>query len=194
MKMVVLASTSPYRMQLLRQLGFPFHVAAPQFEEHIDQAIAPELLVKHLASHKARSLAESYPDALIIGADQVFVNSQGQILGKPGNFETAVRQLRSMAGKTHTFFTGLSVYDSTSGEALTDFVTYRVTLRPLNEDQIRNYLRRENPIDCAGSFKIEGLGIALMSRLEGEDYSSLIGLPLIKLTDFLAYFGVHVLQ
>lgn len=194
MKMVVLASTSPYRMQLLRQLGFPFHVAAPQFEEHIDQAIAPELLVKHLASHKARSLAESYPDALIIGADQVFVNSQGQILGKPGNFETAVRQLRSMAGKTHTFFTGLSVFDSTSGEALTDFVTYRVTLRPLNEDQIRNYLRRENPIDCAGSFKIEGLGIALMSRLEGEDYSSLIGLPLIKLTDFLAYFGVHVLQ
>lgn len=194
MKMVVLASTSPYRMQLLRQLGFPFHVAAPQFEEHIDQAIAPELLVKHLASHKARSLAESYPDALIIGADQVFVNSQGQILGKPGNFETAVRQLRSMAGKTHTFFTGLSVYDSTSGEALTDFVTYRVTLRPLNEDQIRNYLRRENPIDCAGSFKIEGLGIALMSRLEGEDYTSLIGLPLIKLTDFLAYFGVHVLQ
>jgi Nucleotide-binding protein implicated in inhibition of septum formation len=107
MKMVVLASTSPYRMQLLRQLGFPFHVAAPQFEEHIDQAIAPELLVKHLASHKARSLAESYPDALIIGADQVFVNSQGHILGKPGNFETAVRQLRSMAGKTHTFFTGL---------------------------------------------------------------------------------------
>jgi septum formation protein len=194
MKMVVLASTSPYRMQLLRQLGFPFHVAAPQFEEHIDQAIAPELLVKHLASHKARSLAESYPDALIIGADQVFVNSQGHILGKPGNFETAVRQLRSMAGKTHTFFTGLSVYDSTSGEALTDFVTYRVTLRPLSEDQIRNYLRRENPVDCAGSFKIEGLGIALMSRLEGEDYTSLIGLPLIKLTDFLAYFGVHVLQ
>lgn len=194
MKMVVLASTSPYRMQLLRQLGLPFHVAAPQFEEHIDQAIAPELLVKHLAGHKARSLAESYPDALIIGADQVFVNSQGQILGKPGNFETAVRQLRSMAGKTHTFFTGISVYDSTSGEALTDFVTYRVTLRPLSEDQIRNYLRRENPVDCAGSFKIEGLGIALMSRLEGEDYTSLIGLPLIKLTDFLAYFGVHVLQ
>lgn len=194
MKMLVLASTSPYRMQLMRQLGLPFQVAAPHYEESIVQDIAPELLVKHLAAGKAKSLAESYPDALIIGADQVFVDASGQILGKPGDFETAVRQLRAMAGRNHTFYTGLSLYDSTSGESMTDFATYRVQLRHLSEDEIRNYLRRENPLDCAGSFKIEGLGIALMQRLEGEDYTALIGLPLIKLVDFLTHFGIGVLR
>ncbi|APG23680.1 MAG: Maf family protein [Syntrophotalea acetylenica] len=193
MKILVLASTSPYRMQLMRQLGLPFHVAAPQYQERISQDIAPELLVKHQAAGKARSLAEKYPDALIVGSDQVFVDATGRIVGKPAGFEAAVRQLRGMVGKTHTFYTGLSVYDSNRDEAVTDFTTFRVTLRPLSEDQIRTYLLRENPLDCAGAFKIEGLGIALMQRLDGEDYTALIGLPLIKLVDFLAHFGVRVL-
>lgn len=194
MKIIVLASTSPYRMQLMRQLGLPFHVAAPQYNEQITQDIAPELLVKHHAAGKARSLAEKYPDALIVGSDQVFVDASGRILGKPDNFEAAVRQLRGMAGKSHTFYTGLSVYDSNRDEVLTDFATYRVMLRPLTEEQIRAYLLRENPLDCAGSFKVEGLGIALMQKLEGDDYTTLIGLPLIKLVDFLAGFGVKVLD
>lgn len=193
MKIIVLASTSPYRMQLMRQLGLPFHVAAPQYQEQIDQEIAPELLVKHQAAGKAKSLAQKYPDALIIGSDQVFVDASGRILGKPDSLEGAVRQLRSMAGKSHTFYTGLSVYDSNRDEALTGFATYRVTLRALTEQEIRCYLQRENPLDCAGSFKVEGLGIALMQRLEGDDYTTLIGLPLIKLVDFLGHFGVQVL-
>jgi septum formation protein len=194
MKIIVLASTSPYRMQLLRQLGLPFHVAAPQYQEQIDQEIAPELLVKHQSAGKARSLAHRYPDALIIGSDQVFVDATGRVVGKPADFETAVRQLRGMAGKSHTFYTGLSVYDSNRDEALTGFATYRVTLRNLTERQIRDYLERENPLDCAGSFKVEGLGIALMERLEGDDYTTLIGLPLIKLIDYLEHFGVRVLD
>ncbi len=194
MKIIVLASTSPYRMQLMRQLGLPFHVAAPQYKERMNQDIAPELLVKHQAAGKARSLAQNYPDALIIGSDQVFVDACGRIVGKPEDFEGAVRQLRGMAGKCHTFYTGLSVYDSNRDEALTGFATYRVTLRSLSEDQIRAYLLRENPLDCAGSFKVEGLGIALMQKLEGDDYTTLIGLPLIKLVDFLGHFGVSVLD
>lgn len=194
MKIIVLASTSPYRMQLMRQLGLPFEVAAPRYEERIDQEIAPELLVKHQAAGKAKSLAENYPDALIIGSDQVFVNAGGKILGKPGDFESAVLQLRAMAGKSHTFYTGLSVYDSVRDEAMTGVSTYRVTLRPLTEAQIRSYLMRENPLDCAGSFKVEGLGIALMQGLEGDDYTTLIGLPLIRLVDYLDHFGVRVLD
>jgi MAF protein len=193
MKTVVLASASPYRLQLLRQLGIPFHVAPPHFEEKIDQAVAPELLVKHLAAHKAKSLKEKYPGALIIGADQVFADPRGRIHGKPETMEKAARQLQEMSGKSHTFYTGISVYDSSSGESLTDFSTYTVTIRKLTAEQIGNYLQREQPFDCAGSFKVEGLGIALIERMEGEDYTTLIGLPLIKTVDFLAHFGVAVL-
>ena len=193
MRSVVLASTSPYRRKLLQQLEIPFVSASPIFQEKIDQEVAPELLVKHLAFHKAESLRKHFPDALIIGADQVFVDSRKRVLGKPGTFEQAVEQLRAMIGRTHTFYTGLAVYDSRTDEAQTDVVTYSVAVRNLSEAQIRSYVSRENPLDCAGSFKIEGLGISLMERMEGEDYTSLIGLPLIKLTQFLSRFGVHVL-
>jgi septum formation protein len=192
MRTLVLASTSPYRLQLLRQLGLQFHVAAPLYEEQIDQRVAPELLVKHLAAHKAKSLKERYPDALIIGADQVFVSSRGTIMGKPGTVENAVEQLRDMSGRSHTFYTGLSVFDSASGHALTDLTTYTVTLRKLSPEQIRSYVERDNPLDCAGSFKIEGLGIALMEKMEGEDYTALIGLPLIKLTNLLLQMGMKI--
>ncbi|HEX9873662.1 MAG TPA: Maf family protein [Deferrimonas sp.] len=193
MRTLVLASTSPYRMQLLRQLGLPFHVAAPLYKETMDQSVAPELLVKHLACHKAASLRERYPEALIIGADQVFVNARGQILGKPQTAEKAVQQLREMSGRSHVFYTGLSVFDAASGEALTDVSTYTVTLRTLSDGAIADYVARENPVDCAGSFKIEGLGIALMEKMEGDDYTTLIGLPLILLTDLLLHFGVEIL-
>jgi len=193
MRTIVLASTSPYRLQLLRQLGLPFQVSAPLFQERLDQSVSPELLVRHQALHKAKSLAERYPDALIIGADQVFVDARHRIVGKPGNVEQAVAQLLEMQGRTHVFYTGVAVYDSASGGHFATCETFNVTLRTLTEAQIRTYVERENPVDCAGSFKIEGLGIALMEKLEGRDYTALIGLPLIRLTEMLAQFGVNVI-
>jgi septum formation protein len=194
MRSIVLASTSPYRMQLMRQLGIPFHVDAPQFQESHDLGLAPELLVRHLALQKAKSLTARHPDALIIGSDQVFVDARGRIVSKPGTAEKAIEQLRLMSGRRHTFYTGLAVLDSASGDHLGSCSTFSVTLRALTEEQIQFYVRKENPLDCAGSFKIEGLGITLMAAMAGEDYSSLIGLPLIRLVDFLLQFGVSFLE
>lgn len=194
MRTLVLASTSPYRRRLLQQLRLPFQVATPRFEEQIDQGVAPELLVKHLAAGKAQSLARNYPDALIIGSDQVFVDPRGRILGKPGTRDKAVRQLLQMSGRSHTFYTGLAVHDSRDGRQLVDAAHFSVTLRELTEEEIRDYVERENPVDCAGSFKIEGLGIALMQKMEGDDFNTLIGLPLIRLVEMLGHFGVKVLQ
>ncbi len=193
MRPIVLASTSPYRKALLQQLGLPFVSASPLFFEELDQSVAPELLVKHLALQKAESLRKHFPEAVIIGADQVFVDARRRILGKPGNAVEAVDQLRGMAGRSHTFFTGLALFDAVTGESAVDYDTFTVTLRALTEEQLRRYVERENPVDCAGSFKIEGLGIALMEKLEGHDYTTLIGLPLIKLTTLLERFGVTVL-
>jgi len=193
MRQIVLASTSPYRRQLLEQLQIPFVAAAPEFEEQIDSDIDPTLLVRHLALGKAQSLVAAYPEALIIGSDQVFVDAQGQSIGKPGTAENAFLQLQQMVGRTHTFYTGLALVDSRTGAVSSDVASFSVTLRPLTDAQIRAYLQREKPFDCAGSFKIEGLGIALMERMEGEDYNALIGLPLIKLVSLLADAGVQVL-
>jgi len=193
MRTLVLASTSPYRLQLLRQLQLNFHVAAPLYQERIDPGVAPELLVKHQALHKAKSLRDKYPDALIIGSDQVFVDARQRVLGKPGSIDKAVAQLMEMQGREHTFYTGIAVYDSANGEYLAEYDTFSVALRKLTEEQVRSYIEREKPVDCAGSFKVEGLGIALMERLDGTDYNTLIGLPLIRLVDMLAEFGVTVL-
>lgn len=193
MRTLVLASTSPYRLKLLRQLNVPFQVAAPLFQEQLDQSVSPELLVRHQALHKAKSLADRYDDALIIGADQVFVDARHRVLGKPGSAEQAVAQLLEMQGRSHVFYTGVAVFDSASSAFQAACETFTVTLRPLTEAQIRNYVTRENPIDCAGSFKIEGLGIALMEKMEGRDYTALIGLPLIRLVDILKQFDVEVL-
>jgi len=190
---LILASTSPYRRELLQQLGVPFTAATPLYVEQIEQGVAPELLVKHLATNKAKSLVKHYPDAVIIGSDQVFVDPRKRILGKPGSRHEAIRQLTSMAGKSHTFYTGLAVVDAASGEIATDFSAFTVTLRPLSTEQIAHYVDRERPFDCAGSFRIEGLGIALMEKMAGDDYTSLIGLPLIKLTGMLEHFGIPVL-
>jgi septum formation protein len=193
MRQIVLASTSPYRKQLLEQLGFPFVAAAPEYVEEIDPHVAPALLARHFALGKAQSLADKYPDALIIGSDQIFVDQRGRAVGKPGNNQKASHQLRQMSGRTHCFYTGLALFDSRSGTVQTDFATFSVTLRSLDEEQIDDYLKREQPYDCAGSFKIEGLGIALMEKMEGDDYTSLIGLPLIKLVTMLEQAGFKVL-
>lgn len=192
MRTLVLASTSPYRRRLLQQLRLPFQVATPRFEENLQQGVSPELLVKHLAVGKAKSLVRTFPDALIIGSDQVFVDPRGRILGKAGTREKAVRQLIQMAGRSHTFYTGLTVFDARDGRHLVEATQYSVTLRDLSEEEIRDYVDKENPVDCAGSFKVEGLGIALMERMEGDDFNSLIGLPLIRLVHMLEHFGVKV--
>ena len=193
MRNLILASTSPYRRDLLKQLGVPFEVATPLYTENLDQTVAPELLVKHLSLGKAESLRRHYPESLIIGSDQVFVNPRGRILGKPGSRSAAISQLRSMSGLSHTFYTGVTVYDSAAREYMSDFSTFKVTLRTLTDEQIAAYVDHDRPFKCAGSFRIEGLGIALMEKMEGEDYTSLIGLPLIKLTSLLEHFGVKVL-
>jgi septum formation protein len=194
MRQIVLASTSPYREQLLRQLDLPFVTATPEYSEAIDRQVAPALLVRHLAQGKARSLVERYPDALIIGSDQVFADQRGRPLGKPGDLQTAFQQLQQMSGRTHCFYTGLALFDSDSGQIQTDFATFSVTFRKLSEQQIRRYLQREQPLDCAGSFKVEGLGIALLEKMAGDDYTALIGLPLTKLVTMLGQAGVSVLD
>jgi 7-methyl-GTP pyrophosphatase len=194
MRQIVLASTSPYRQQLLEQLGFSFLTAAPDFVEKIDPSVAPALLVRHLALGKAQSLAKQYPDALIIGSDQVFVDQRGRTVGKPGDLQKAFQQLKQMSGRSHCFYTGLALLDSRSGTVQTDYATFTVTFRTLEDKQIYNYLDREQPFDCAGSFKIEGLGIALMEKMDGDDYNSLIGLPLIKLVTMLDQAGCTVLD
>ncbi len=193
MRTLVLASTSPYRLQLMRQLELSFHVAAPLYKEKMDPSVSAELLVKHQALQKAKSIAMKYDNALIIGSDQVFVDARHRVLGKPGTPEKAIEQLLEMQGRKHTFYTGLAVYDSASGETLVEFDTFSVSMRKLTEDQIKHYVAKENPVDCAGSFKIEGLGIALMEKMAGNDYNSLIGLPLILLVNMLSHFDVEVL-
>ena len=193
MRKIILASSSPYRRSLLKQLELPFVVASPLYIEELDQGVAPELLVKHLSFRKAESLARHFPDALIIGADQVFVDPRNRILGKPAGRRKAIDQLKAMVGQMHTFYAGVTVYDSETGEAASDYADYSVTLRDLTDEQIESYVDREKPFDCAGSFRVEGLGIALMAKMEGDDYNTLIGLPLIKLTELLGRFGVEVL-
>ncbi len=194
MRTIVLASTSPYRKELLAQLQLPFTCAAPDYTEVLDDSVAPALLVRHLALGKAQSLRERFPDALIIGSDQIFVDQRGRPVGKPGSFHNAFSQLKQMVGRTHCFYTGLALVDSRNDAIQTDYATFSVSMRALSDEQIKAYLRREKPFDCAGSFKIEGLGIALMEKMAGHDYNALIGLPLIKLVMMLENFGVDVLS
>ena len=193
MRKLILASTSPYRFELLQRLDIPFRAVAPLFEEHYEPGVAPALLVKHFACHKARSLREEYPDALIVGSDQVFVNWRGDIIGKPQTFAAARKQLGEMSGRKNIFYTGLSLFDSLRDESLTDFTITEVTFRSLSAKEIDVYLRKEEPFDCAGSFKIEGLGISLMEKVKSDDPTALIGLPLIKLTHMLEEMGFPVL-
>lgn len=193
-RLLILASTSPYRRDLLARLGLAFKAVAPDFIESIAPGVAPQLQVKHLALGKARSLVATCPEAVIIGSDQVFCDATGRVLGKPGDMATAQAQLERMAGKKHHFYTGLAVVDARSGQAQTASVVSTVVVRALSRRQIKNYLERESPFDCAGSFKIEGLGIALMQQVGGTDYTALIGLPLISLTTMLQNLGLDPLD
>lgn len=189
---LVLASTSPFRKALLEKLGIPFATASPAVDETPARDETPEQLVNRLAVAKAQAVAGQFPNALIIGSDQVAV-IEGQILGKPGSHDKAVQQLRQASGKTVTFLTGLCLYNSRTDHTQRDVIPFKVHFRSLSDAQIENYLQREQPYNCAGSFKSEGLGITLFEKLEGDDPNSLIGLPLITLVKMLERENVQVI-
>lgn len=189
---LILASTSPYRRELLGRLGLPFDVANPQTDETPLAGETPEALSLRLSEAKARAVAGDFPDALIIGSDQV-ATVDGKIYGKPGDHERAVRQLRELSGKTVNFFTGLCLFNARTGHADVRGIPTLVTFRDLSDSEIENYLRREPAYNCAGSAKSEGLGIALLASMRGDDPNALVGLPLIALCDMLRLQGVGVL-
>jgi MAF protein len=193
MRPIVLASSSPYRRRLLERLGFAFDCQAPEVDETPKPGELPETLAQRLAQAKARALIQTHPGKLIIGSDQVAV-LEGQILGKPGGFERARRQLLASSGRTVDFLTGLCLLNSDTGACQTHCEPFRVHFRALTPEQVASYLKKEEPYDCAGSFKMEGLGIRLFQRLEGRDPNALVGLPLIALIDMLQNEGVDPLE
>ena len=191
-RQLVLGSTSRYRRELLERLGLAFQVSPPRCDESPLPEEAPAATALRLSMLKAKSLEQVYPDALIIGSDQV-ASSEGRRLGKPGNHENALRQLRALSGKAADFHTAVSLLDSRNGELQSRVVTCRVLFRALDERRIAAYLEREQPYDCAASARAEGLGIALIARMETDDPTSLIGLPLMALTEMLEQAGLPVL-
>lgn len=189
---LVLASTSKYRSQLLSTLQIPFQVAAPEVDETPIPGESAEQTSWRLSQTKALVVAKRFPDALIIGSDQVALLDGNQI-GKPLNHDNAVLQLQAMRGKTVTFYTALSLLNAVSGDMQTDVAITRVSFRDRSDDEIERYLRKEQPYHCAGSAKSEGLGIALIGSIQGDDPNALIGLPLILLVSMLEKQGVRIL-
>lgn len=189
---VVLASTSPYRRELLARLELSFATAAPEVDESAHEQESPQDLVARLSQAKARACAAQFADALLIGSDQVAVIG-GEILGKPGSRDRAREQLANASGRCVQFLTGLCLYDALNDTEQLHVEPFSVQFRHLSADQIDRYLDREQPYNCAGSFKSEGLGIALFEKMIGDDPSALMGLPLIRLTRMLENAGLAVL-
>lgn len=189
---LILGSTSRYRKELLARLCIPFQVEAPEVDETPLAQEAPEDLALRLAVAKARAVANKYPDAVVIGSDQV-ADLDGEPLGKPGNHTNAVKQLKRMRGKTVIFQTALSVVCVATGFEQTDLAAVKVTFRDLTDAEIESYLKAEEPYDCAGSAKSEGLGIALLAAIHNDDPTALIGLPLIRTCHMLRAAGVKLL-
>ncbi len=190
-QLLVLASTSIYRSELLKRLQLPFETAAPNVDETPLPGESARATSLRLAQEKARAVAAAYPDALIIGSDQVAL-LEGRQLGKPLTHDNAIRQLSAMRGKTTVFYTALALLNSRTGHMQTEVAENRVTLRDLSDAEIEGYLLKEQPYHCAGSAKSEGLGIALMSRMTGDDPNALIGLPLILLVEMLRRENVRL--
>ncbi|WP_158783068.1 nucleoside triphosphate pyrophosphatase [Pantoea sp. BAV 3049] len=192
MTQLVLASTSPFRKSLLEKLGIPFITAAPE----VDEAAQPDEnatdLVMRLAAAKARALADKFPQHCIIGSDQVCV-IDGKITGKPHTEEKACAQLSQASGHSVIFYTGLALFDSRNNNMQVICEPFSVDFRQLSEQEIINYVRKEQPLSCAGSFKSEGLGITLFDRLSGRDPNTLVGLPLIALCEMLRTAGIDPL-
>jgi MAF protein len=188
---LVLASTSPFRKALLERLGLEFVAVSPEVDETPRPGEEAGALVERLSEAKARAVADRFPRALIIGSDQVAV-SDGEVLGKPGTHDRARRQLARLSGRRVTFLTGLCLLDSGRQTARSDSIPFSVRFRSLDADRIDRYLRAEQPYNCAGSFKSEGLGISLFESMHGDDPTALIGLPLIRLVTWLNEAGVAV--
>ena len=190
---IILASTSPYRKRLLERLGVAFYCLPPDIDESPLHAEPPQAMARRLAQAKAQAIADIHPKSLVIGSDQV-ASLDGGVMGKPGSHEAAVAQLRASAGREVKFYTGLALVCSERQLQRTHVELFTAHFRSLTDQQINDYLQREQPFDCAGSFKVEGLGIALFTRLQGNDPSSLEGLPLIALVALLAEAGIQVLR
>ncbi len=189
---VVLGSTSRYRRELMERLRVPFKVAAPHVDETPWPGEAPKALALRLALAKAQAVAAMHPEAVVIGSDQV-ADLAGQPLGKPGEHQRAVAQLRQMRGQTVIFQTALAVVCLATGFEKVDLAEVRVVFRDLSDDEIEAYLQAEKPYDCAGSAKSEGLGIALLESIDNDDPTALIGLPLIRTARLLRQAGVKLL-
>jgi len=189
---LILGSTSRYRKELLTRLRIPFETASPDVDETPHSNESPKDLALRLALAKARAVALKYPEAVVIGSDQV-ADLEGTPLGKPGNHANAILQLQRMRGKTVIFQTALSVVCIATGYERTDLAEVKVKFRDLSDAEIETYLRAEEPYDCAGSAKSEGLGIALLDSIDNDDPSALIGLPLIRTCQMLREAGVKLL-
>ena len=189
---IVLASTSRYRRELLTRLGVEFEVAAPGVDEAALPGEAPRATALRLALAKARAVAAARHDGLVIGSDQV-AECDGEAVGKPGTHERACAQLARLSGRTVVFHTGVALVDAATGRARVECVDVASTYRTLSAAEIEHYLRREAPYDCAGSVRSEGLGIALFERIENDDPSALVGLPLIAVARMLREEGLDVL-
>jgi len=189
---LILGSSSRYRKELLSRLNIPFEVAAPEVDETPRLNETPRDLALRLALAKARAVASKYPEAVVIGSDQV-ADLEGEALGKPGNHANAVKQLQRMRGKTVIFQTALSVICLATGFEQTDLATVKVSFRDLTDAEIESYLKAEEPYDCAGSAKSEGLGIALLAAIDNDDPTALVGLPLIRTCHMLSAAGMKLL-
>jgi len=189
---LILASSSVYRRELLARLGLPFRVVAPEVDETPELAEAPAALAARLATAKAQAVAILHPQAVVLGSDQV-ADLDGSPLGKPGDHARARQQLRLMSGRAVLFHTAVCVIRGDTGWARTETVSVKVTFRILTDAEIDNYLAREQPYDCAGSAKCEGLGIALLAAIDSDDPTTLIGLPLIRTCTLLRQVGIDPL-
>jgi septum formation protein len=189
---VILGSTSRYRHELLSRLRLPFETARPDVDETPLPGEPPQALARRLALAKAKEVARRFPEAVVIGSDQV-ADLGGEPLGKPGSHERAVAQLRRMRGQTVIFQTAVAVVCAATGFEQLDLAAVNVVFRDLDDGEIERYLRAEQPYDCAGSAKSEGLGIALLSRIDNDDPSALVGLPLIRTCHMLRAAGVSIL-
>lgn len=181
---LVLASTSPFRKAILEKLGIKFDIASPNTDETAFDGESPKSVVERLSIAKAKAVADTVSDSLVIGSDQISV-IDGEIIGKPHTHENAVKQLQKASGNTATFYTGLCLYNSETKQYQSEVVTFDVVFRNLSVQQIEKYLLKEEPYNCAGSFKSEALGIVLFEKLVGDDPNTLMGLPLIRLVKML---------
>mgnify|MGYP000421396527 CR=1 FL=1 len=189
---LILASTSPFRKALLDRLGLDYDTDSPDIDETPEANESIEAMVVRLAEGKARAVADKHPNALIIGSDQSAV-LDGQVLSKPGGYEKAFEQLKNASGKRIVFQTGLCLLNTSTNQQQSACVPYTVVFKELTDEMIDHYLKKEEPYNCAGSFKSEALGIALFEKFEGEDPNALVGLPLIKLVEMLNNQGMRAL-